>query len=86
MKPYSDLLSGSLELTGLILIVLGIIILLIGLIIAYLPEIRRIYNEIPCELRPLILISVKIGSLEIMISPILIIILSILYLIFLYKA
>ncbi|MGC9009957.1 MAG: hypothetical protein ACP5I7_05000 [Sulfolobales archaeon] len=85
MKPYSDLVIGSLELTGLILIVLGVIILLIGLFIAYLPEIRRIYNEIPSELKPLILVSVKIGSLEIMISPILIIVLSILYLIFLYK-
>ncbi|MGC9147827.1 MAG: hypothetical protein ACP5GI_00030 [Sulfolobales archaeon] len=85
MKPYSDLLSSPLELTGLLLIVLGIIILLIGLIIAYLPEIRRVYNEIPSELRPLILVSIKIGSTEIMISPLLIIVLSILYLVLLSR-
>ncbi len=85
MRSYLDLISKPLELIGLLLIILGVAILVIGLVIAYTPELRRLYNQIPDDFKPLILISVRIGSVDIMISPILIAVLTILYLILLYK-
>ncbi|MEM4672627.1 MAG: hypothetical protein QW366_02495 [Sulfolobales archaeon] len=64
---------------GFLLIMLGVLILLIGLLLYFSPEIRRILEIIPENIKPLIYISIKAGSIDIIISPALIILLLLIY-------
>ncbi|MEZ0290128.1 MAG: hypothetical protein ABWJ42_03440 [Sulfolobales archaeon] len=72
-------------LVGVSLMIIGVLILIIGLIVYLLPEIRRAVVAIPENIRVLLYISLKIGDLEIIVSPILILILVIIYILLLYR-
>ncbi|HWQ16401.1 MAG TPA: hypothetical protein VNL13_01025 [Sulfolobales archaeon] len=73
--------NQDLQLIALPLIVMGALILLIGLLLAIGPQIASMLREtsIPEPFRSLLLIGTRVGGIEIYTSPLLIIILAILY-------
>ncbi|MEM2204503.1 MAG: hypothetical protein QXI22_09145 [Sulfolobales archaeon] len=73
--------SQDLQIIAWPLIIMGALILLIGLLLAIGPQIASMLREtsLPEPVRSLLLIGTRIGGIEIYTSPLLIIILAILY-------
>ncbi|MEM0439267.1 MAG: hypothetical protein QXP18_04535 [Sulfolobales archaeon] len=73
--------SQDLQIIAWPLIIMGALILLIGLLLAIGPQIASMLREtsLPEPIRSLLLIGTRIGGIEIYTSPLLIIILAILY-------
>lgn len=79
--------NQDLQLVALPLIVMGILLLLLGLLLAVGPQIASMIRgvSIPEPFKSLLLIGARVGSLEIYTSPLLIVILAILYGVFLLR-
>jgi type II secretory pathway component PulF len=73
--------SQDLQIIAWPLIIMGALILLIGLLLAIGPQIASMLREtsLPEPIRSLLLIGTRVGGIEIYTSPLLIIILAILY-------
>lgn len=73
--------NQDLQLVALPLIVIGVVLLLLGLLLAVGPQIASMIRgaNIPEPFKSLLFIGARVGSIEIYTSPLLIIILAILY-------
>ena len=74
-----DLVSKTIQLIGLVLVVIGGGLAVAGLLLLFGSGISRFIDSLPSYIKPLIYVSIRVGSTEIILSPLLILILTLIF-------